>query len=236
MKPYSLICIGFVTLLAGCGRQNQEVAPSNAVSNDVSQARVTGSSRFEQATDTLASQDADDHETVDSSSRVSSPKGARSQVAPKQTTTTGIAVKGFRLGMAKDDVVTTIEKHDLVISRNVTGISSKSYSGFPITSIVTAKGQNGGTLIAYFGEDHSLLGLEMTGKMVDELFNVGDMTPDAFAQTFIDAYRIPAMEPLVGNRRGWRFVDESTGTEVVIYNGKNLCLVKVPTSKQRQFD
>ena len=85
---------------------------------------------------------------------------------------------------------------------------------------------------------------------VDALFNAGDMGAEEFAQSFMDAYGVPEMEPEVyefdpiraqitgryNRSTGWTHTDRENGWDLNILDTKGLTLKRIATSQETAFD
>jgi hypothetical protein len=235
MKLQLIIWIVPAALLAGCAKESPTLS-SNETASPSLQSSTENKDRFEQLVDSMRGMAAQDLSQAKNSSVASAPPKPAPRSQTDQEKKSGLVVKGFYLGMNREAAMDAIAAQGLVVERPIVGLKSQTYSGSKVSAIVYAKGTKGGRLIAMFGEGQELVGLEMSSALVNDLFNVRDLSAESFATTFLDAYDIPLMEPLEGGRRGWKYVDERSGTEVAIYSGKNVAMVKVPTTMQRRFD
>jgi HEAT repeat protein len=89
-------------------------------------------------------------------------------------------------------------------------------------------------------ESGKVILIKFPSSVVDKLFNVADMDGKSFAQTFIDNYSIPKLEPeiketIYGIYSVWAYTSDK-GFKVTIDDHKNLLIEKVASAKERKFD
>lgn len=70
---------------------------------------------------------------------------------------------------------------------------------------------------------------------VAPLFNCGDMEVRQFAQTFMDAYGLPSLEPVLTHNWGFEYADPA-GWKVRIEEDRTLLVDAVAAASQRTFD
>jgi len=90
-----------------------------------------------------------------------------------------------------------------------------------------------------FDGEQRLIVLDISGGLagfdagwVDQLFNATNMTLQEFAQTFIDTYGIPKLDP-TEDGQGLTYRDSEQGWQLMIGKDKTLILKIVETSKQQ---
>jgi hypothetical protein len=143
-------------------------------------------------------------------------------------------IKGFFIGMTRDEVKECLSTQRAKVFED-TPLITKGYVG------------PGGYVTALFNKKGALIRLDINESATDKLFNVADMQPDAFAQSFIDHYRIPSMQPFSNGRlKGWRYRNEEEGFEIAVYSSlssltgnftrKKICFIRMPKPADRKFD
>jgi hypothetical protein len=73
------------------------------------------------------------------------------------------------------------------------------------------------------------------GTTVAKMFNASDMDARQFARAFMDAYAIPAMEPVATHNWGFEYTDPAAW-KVRIEEDRSLNVEAVPAASQRAFD
>jgi hypothetical protein len=84
-----------------------------------------------------------------------------------------------------------------------------------------------------FDANNKLIKIEFPESIVNNLFNVGDMTVQSFLEAFIKNYKIPEMKPI--NDSYWGYTSP-TGWKVQVFPNKSLRIMSVPKITERKFD
>lgn len=83
-------------------------------------------------------------------------------------------------------------------------------------------------------ENKKVVRIMFAFPIINHLFNVEDLSAEAFAHNFIEAYSIPEMKAR-SDGEGWEYTN-SIGYKVTIYDTKNLVIEKVASADERKFD
>jgi hypothetical protein len=86
--------------------------------------------------------------------------------------------------------------------------------------------------IVYAGPDGKVTDILFLERLVDIAFNAEKLDVSVFAQEFINAYNIPAMQ-LSDDRRSWYFISPD-GVKVSIHHDKTLHMQRVSTAAERK--
>ena len=94
--------------------------------------------------------------------------------------------------------------------------------------------------------------LAFSYSATNRMFKASDMSPEQFAEAFVEAYKLSRMEPFLreqGDRliNGWEYIDEKNGVQILIIkahgenplnipNRKQLVIKHFATVKERGFD
>lgn len=89
-----------------------------------------------------------------------------------------------------------------------------------------------------FDSENCLINFYFKGKIVNNLFNVSDMTIDNFAQTFISKYNIPKLDVVSNDEQtdSWYEYTSKDGWKLIIRQDKTIIFQAVPKEKERNFD
>jgi hypothetical protein len=145
-----------------------------------------------------------------------------------------LVVKGFYLGMKKEEVITQLKS--LGLTRGGDNPNSDGSGHFRAMSELGVDGR----ITILYDQSWLVTRIDMDSGMVNQLFNVADMDLQAFAEEFQKNYGIPEMKPITSGSYGWHYKDETGGFDVAIYqrqfNPKNICIMQTPKTTDRKFD
>lgn len=171
----------------------------------------------------------------------------------------GLAVQGFYIGMPLAEIVEVLNgKHSEIFKEfELTPLFSWEHEYLKKAPEKPVEIRNEGGLRVYKydhcfiyenkiingrfcdfvgDENGKTIKIFISKSAVNALFNVEDMTTEKFVQTFIDAYKIPNMEPIFGDNLSMRWEYTSPdGFKIVIGNDKSIVMEKVAKAKERNF-
>ena len=172
---------------------------------------------------------------------------------PTTSIPTSIRFKGFYIGMSISEAYSLIQQR---YSHIFGSVKLMEYSGEIKDAAYKIVTKDSSSFL--FDKSRLLIKLYWPKDIVDEVFNASDMSPEQFAQEFVNSYGIPKMS--VGSNVNsaliaaasinfWEYIS-SDGVRLRIYapgiavifcfpitlEGKDLLLEKVPTRSARSFD
>jgi len=160
------------------------------------------------------------------------PDGAAAYASDLQNAKTSkkLIVKGFFLGMTRAET-------RYLISTSY----SKEFSvpGVEL-NLGTLLGERGGLKADAdfaFDQNDRLISYTWGTRIVNPLFNVPDMTPNDFAQSFSNNYPVPTLDWIAvdGNKSYWAYASPD-GWKVIVFEDKSLRVFQIPASTDRKFN
>lgn len=153
--------------------------------------------------------------------------------------------KGFYLGMSIDDACKILNEKlhfagDKNQKRNWT-VKKGANDRYEIDDYIVIEWANGFVKILTKPNEKAVDYIHFSGVITCTLTKSSDMSLDAFAQEFVNAYKIPQLKRGTFrdtfNREGpgW-FVSSDEGWDLTIEPDKGILLKKIPKKEERKFD
>ena len=132
-------------------------------------------------------------------------------------------IKGFYLGMTKQDVKSIYEKfEEQEIARHLS-MESEDYRD--LIKIDNEMSSMGNKIEISYGDSLKANSITFQYKAVEILFDYGDLEVEKFVEAFKKEYEIPEMEfKDMGMIKNWRYFNEELGYKILIDDGKNIRL------------
>lgn len=155
--------------------------------------------------------------------------------------------KGLTLGMPIEKAAAVLAEHGLPAQTKPDG--SLYYEDFLGRKTVQLAQGLVAVWTLYADEQYNVDEIFLSPGAVNKLFNATDLTGEEFAQSFIGAYGVPKLEPLmqeagfieqaIGDKMydfAWEYIDLEHGWRLLIAEDKQLKLKRTATTVEMKFD